>query len=322
MANAEVGDDVYGEDPTVNRLEERFAELTGKEAGLFVASGTMGNLVALMTHGGRGQEMLVGKRSHIYLWEQGGASSLAGLLPIPIDEEPDGRIDLTRMQGEIHEEDDHRARLRLLCLENTHNFAGGRVLPVQYMNRVGAFARQHGLALHLDGARIFNAAVALGVPPAELAAAADSVQMCLSKGLACPVGSVLTGNAAFIEEARRSRKLLGGGMRQAGVTAAAGLVAADQMIERLAEDHAHAKRLATGLADVVGIRVDPAAVETNIVNIEIESARSPGELAAELADRGVRISVGGFPRVRLVTHYEVSAQDVQRVIAAFASALA
>jgi threonine aldolase len=321
MANAEVGDDVYGEDPTVNRLEETFAELTGKEAGLFVASGTMGNLIALMTHGGRGQEAIVGKRSHIFLGEQGGVSSLAGLLPITIDEEADGRLDLGKIQAELHGEDDDRARTRLVCIENTHNFAGGRVLPRQYMDEVGDFAHANRLALHVDGARIFNASVALGVPTQDLVAAADSVQLCLSKGLACPVGSVVTGSAAFISEARRVRKMVGGGMRQAGVIAAAGLVAAERMIERLAEDHANARRLAEGLADVPGVSVDPNVVETNILNIELASRLTAEELTARLAEESVRISATTYPKMRLVTHYEVSAADVKHAIEAFSKVL-
>src|SRR5579871_1262181 len=244
MYEAELGDDVYREDPTVNRLEERAAELLGKEAGLFVASGTQGNLLAVLASCGRGEEIILGDQSHLFNYEAGGAPALAGVQPRTLPNRPDGTLDLATVAAAIHDGSDaHNARTTLLCLENTHNRCGGAVLEPGYMEAAVRLAREHGLGLHLDGARLFNAAVALGVPASALAAGATSVSVCASKGLAAPVGSVLCGARDFIDRARRWRKMVGGGMRQAGVIAAAALFATDHMIERLAEDHDHARCL-------------------------------------------------------------------------------
>ncbi|HUW09855.1 MAG TPA: low-specificity L-threonine aldolase, partial [Anaerolineae bacterium] len=248
MFRADVGDDVFGEDPTVNRLEAIAAERLGKEAAVFVASGTMGNLICLLAHCGRGDEVILGDQSHTYVYEQGGSSALGGIHPRPLPNQPDGTIDLDAMEGAIRGLNIHFPPTRLICLENTHNRCGGAVLTVDYMRSVGKLARDHEIALHLDGARLFNAAVALGVDVKELVADADSVTFCLSKGLAAPVGSVVCGSSDFVAQARRARKVVGGGWRQAGVIAAAGIVALEQMVDRLADDHANAKRLAEGLA--------------------------------------------------------------------------
>src|SRR5579884_2357120 len=249
MYRAEVGDDVYGEDPTVNRLEALAAETLGKEAALFVASGTMGNAVAMLTHCRRGDEIVMGDRSPIR----------------PVRTLPDGTLDRAQLDHSFFGDDVHEARAGLLCLEDTHNMCGGRVLSAATLRELAAPARRRGLPVHLDGARIFNAAVALGVPVRELAAEVDSVQFCLSKGLSAPVGSIVAGSRDFIAEARRVRKLLGGGMRQAGIIAAAGILALTEMVDRLAEDHANAKRLAEGLAAIPTIAIEPETIETNIL---------------------------------------------------------
>ncbi len=238
MASAEVGDDVYGEDPTVNRLEALAAEMLGKEAAVFVASGTMGNLISLLSHGARGDEVILGDNAHIFYYEQGGMAAVGGMHPRTVPNLTDGTMALDALEHAIRSEDEHFPYSRIIALENTHNRCGGRVLTADYTDAVGALAHAHGMVLHIDGARLWNAAVAQNVTPARLAAAADSVTCCLSKGLAAPVGSVIAGSEPFIRRARRNRKLLGGGMRQAGVIAAAGIVALAEMYDRLAEDHA------------------------------------------------------------------------------------
>lgn len=322
MYEAEVGDDVLGDDPTVQRLEELAAERMGKEAGLYVASGTMGNLVCLLTHCGRGDEVIVGDQAHTYIYEQGGMAALGGIHPRPLPNRPDGTIDLEQIEAAIRPENVHFPRTRLVALENTHNRCGGAVLPVSYMRAVGKLARQHGLKYHLDGARVFNAAVALGVDVKEIVADCDSVSFCLSKGLGAPVGSVVVGTEDFIAEARRSRKVVGGGMRQAGVIAAAGIVALTEMVDRLAEDHANARRLAEGIADLPGIRLDPATVQTNIVIFELDRPDlTPQQLADRLAEHGVRLFAIGGQRLRAVTNYHVTAEDIDRALAAFATVL-
>src|SRR5579884_1746137 len=265
MYRAEVGDDVYGEDPTVNRLEALAAETLGKEAALFVASGTMGNAVAMLTPCRRGDEIVMGDRSHTYLYEVGGPARLNGSPIRPVRTLPDGTLDRAQLDHSFFGDDVHEARAGLLCLEDTHNMCGGRVLSAATLRELAAPARRRGLPVHLDGARIFNAAVALGVPVRELAAEVDSVQFCLSKGLSAPVGSIVAGSRDFIAEARRVRKLLGGGMRQAGIIAAAGILALTEMVDRLAEDHANAKRLAEGLAAIPTIAIEPETIETNIL---------------------------------------------------------
>ena len=318
MAEAELGDDVYREDPTVNRLEEMAAELLGKEAALLVLSGTMGNLVSVLTHCGRGDEVILGEHTHTFLNEQGGLAALGGVHPRTLPDLPDGTLEPAAIEDAIRADNEHYPRTRLICLENTHNGAGGRVLSPAYLAKIGELARANQLKLHVDGARLFNAAVARGVEPRVLAAEADSLTFCLSKGLACPLGSIIVGSEGFIHEARRNRKLVGGGMRQAGVFAAAGIVALREMVERLAEDHENARNLAEGLADVRGIAADPASVETNIVFFELISNRlTPVELAARLREHGVLISAGRTARVRLVTHYGVDASHVDRTLHAF-----
>ncbi|MGB9428538.1 MAG: low-specificity L-threonine aldolase [Gammaproteobacteria bacterium] len=311
MAAAEVGDDVFGDDPTVNRLQEKLAELTGHEAGLFFPSGTQSNLAALMAHCERGEEFIIGSLGHSYKYEAGGAAVLGSLWPCPVEYEADGTLDLKKIKAAIKPDDAHFARTRLLVLENTQN---GRVLPLAYLKDAADFARQHGLGIHLDGARVFNAAVKLGVPVKDITRHFDSVSICLSKGLGCPVGTVLVGKRELIRKAHRARKILGGGMRQAGVLAAAGLYALEHHVERLAEDHANARKLAEGLAQIKQIKIDPAAVQTNMVFASI-AAEHVQPLTAHLKNASILILPNA--NLRLVTHLDVSAADVERVIAAF-----
>ncbi len=323
MAQAEVGDDVYGEDPTVNRLEAMAAERMGKEAAMFVPSGTMGNLAAILTHCGRGDEVILGDQAHTFTSEAGGIAALGGVHPHPVRNAPDGTMALEDILGAIREDNPHYPRTRLICLENTHNRCNGAALSVAYTAAVGHLAHERGLKLHIDGARIFNAAVAQGVDARDLAAPADSITFCLSKGLCAPVGSVLCGSADFIREARRTRKVLGGGMRQAGILAAAGIVALETMVDRLAEDHANARRLAAGLANLPGVAIAPEHVQTNIVFFDLKPEVRLGarEVAAQLAERGVKVGVAGPRRFRAVTHYWVKAEDIDRALAAFAAVL-
>jgi threonine aldolase len=308
MATAPVGDDVFGDDPSVNALQEKIAAMLGKEAALYVASGTQSNLVAIMSHCGRGDEYIVGQMAHTYRWEGGGAAVLGSVQPQPLEHEADGRLALERIEAAIKPNDAHFAKSRLLCLENT---IGGKVLPLEYLEAATALAKSRGLATHLDGARLFNAAVKLGVPAATLAAPFDSVSVCFSKGLGAPVGSALVGSKEFIAAAHRWRKMVGGGMRQAGVVAAAALYALDHHIDRLAEDHALATRLAGGLAGLPGLVVEPP--QTNMVFAELDGARVPG-LAEHLAERGVLALVS--ERLRFVTHLDVDAEGVDRAVAA------
>lgn len=323
MAAAEVGDDVFGEDPTVNRLEAMVAEMLGKEAAVFVSSGTMGNLISVLGHCGRGDEMILGDAAHIFRSEQGGAAALGGVHPYTIHNEADGTLDLTRVEEAIRADDQHLPVTRLICLENTHNFCGGRVLPAAYMDAAGDLAHRHGLKLHVDGARLWNAAVALNVSPARLVQNADSVSVCLSKGLAAPVGSVVAGDRDFIRRARRNRKVVGGSMRQAGVIAAAGIVAITEMVERLADDHANAKRLAEGLDQVPGIEIDPTTVESNIIFFRLTSEEvTPVDLAAGMREHGVLLSASSSRRMRAVTHYQVTPDDVEHVLAAVNAVMA
>ncbi|HEY7832016.1 MAG TPA: low-specificity L-threonine aldolase [Ktedonobacterales bacterium] len=317
MAAAEVGDDVYGEDPTVNRLEALAAERVGKDAALFVASGTMGNAIALMSHCRRGEDVVVGDRTHIYTAEVSGAARLNGSMLRAVPNLPDGTLDRARLESAFASEDIHEAPTGLLCLENTHNMCGGRVLAARTLRELAESARRRGLPVHLDGARLFNAAVALGVPAAELAAEADSVMFCLSKGLSAPVGSMLCGTAAFVERARRMRKMLGGGMRQVGVLAAAGIVALEEMVDRLAEDHARARKLAAALARVAGLRVPPVdEVESNFVFFavldEAGAVADPSAFIAAARAAGVLLSEGAPGRVRAATHYGIGAAEIER----------
>lgn len=322
MAQAPVGDDVYGEDPTVNRLQEMAAAMTGKEAGLFVASGTMGNLVAMLAHCQRGDEVILGNKAHTYLYEAGGVSALGGIQSCQLANRPDGTLDLEEIRLAIRPDDIHDPITRLIALENTHNRCGGVPLTPAYTRSVGDLARQHGLSVHLDGARIFNAAAAQGVSVRELAEPADSITFCLSKGLCAPVGSVLCGSRDFIHRALRLRKQLGGGMRQAGILAAAGIVALETMPDRLVEDHRRARCLAEGLAALPWLMLDPGSPFTNMIFMNLTGpALSAGvtgdQVAARLAERGVRIGVTGPTRFRLVTHYWIDEPAVERTLAAF-----
>jgi len=291
---AELGDDVFGEDPTTNRLEEMSAERMGKEAALLVVSGTMGNLVCTLTHCRRGEEVILGDRSHTFLYEAGGMSTLGGIHPHTISNQPDGTMRLEDIEGAIRGDNVHFPRTRLICLENTHNRCYGSALTSEYIDSVSALAKEHGLSVHLDGARIFNAAVALGVDVKELTANVDSLSFCLSKGLSAPVGSVVCGSSEFIAEARRARKVLGGGMRQTGVIAAAGIKALEEMVDRLAEDHKNARRLAEGIASISGLSIELANVQTNIIYFELDEGRmTPMELVTELNKKEVKLlSVG------------------------------
>ena len=309
MAAAEVGDDVYGDDPTVNRLQARAAELFGHEAALFAPSGTQSNLIALLTHCQRGDEYIVGQEAHTYKYEAGGGAVLGSIQPQPIAHQPDGSLALADIVRAIKPDDFHFARSRLLALENT---LGGRVLAPAYIDAATELAHRHGLATHLDGARICNAAVKLGISPREAVRGFDSVSVCLSKGLGAPVGSVLCGSQAFIQQARRWRKMLGGGMRQAGILAAAGLYALEHNIARLSEDHENAARLARGLADIAEIKV--TMPDTNILYADL-----PAELCS-LLDAGLRrrgILARVTPHMRIVLHLDVSPAQVDRTIAAF-----
>ena len=313
MAEAEVGDDVLGDDPTVLRLQELAAEMVGKEAALYVPSGTQGNLVSIMAHCDRGDEFVVGQAAHTYRYEAGGAAVLGSIQPQPLDFEPDGTLDLDQVASSVKPPDHHFARTRLLCLENTQ---GGKALPLAYMAEAAERARDLGLALHLDGARVFNAAVASGVDVTEITRHVDTVSFCLSKGLGAPVGSLVAGPADFVDDAHRWRKMTGGGMRQAGILAAAGIVALTNHVDRLADDHANAARLAEGLAAMPGIEVDHHPAQTNMVFAEIAGGRGPA-LAAHLDQRGVRVVPGDV--MRLVTHLDVSADDIEAVLAEVAS---
>ena len=318
MYRAEVGDDVYGEDPTVNRLQEMAAERVGKEAALFVASGTMGNLVCLLSHCGRGDETILGHLAHSFLFEAGGSAALGGIHPRTVPNQPDGTMLLEDIEAAIRPENDHFPRSRLICLENTHNRCGGAVLTPHYTSAVCELARAYGLSVHLDGARVFNAAIALGVDVKELTRDVDSVMLCLSKGLSCPVGSLVCGSVDFVRRARRNRKVLGGGMRQAGILAAAGIVALETMVDRLADDHQNARLLAEGIAAVRGLVTDLERVQTNMVYFGLadEVQMTPQEFVAALAQQGVKLNSVGGRRFRAVTHYGISAEDVKESIEA------
>lgn len=311
IRSAELGDDVYGEDPTVARLERLAAGRLGKEAACLMPSGTMANLAALLAHAPRGSKVLVGAESDIYLYEAAGASVCGGIGYGPIANQPDGTLSLADLEAALPEDsaDPQFALPALICLENTQNRCGGVILPQDYQAAVAEFAAAHGLPVHLDGARIFNAAVGLGVPAEQVAQYADSVQFCLSKGLRAPIGSMLAGSGTLVLAARRIRKMLGGGMRQAGLIAAAGIVALEEMTDRLAEDHAHARRLADGLAGFAAIEVAPVA--TNIVLFRVLDKRfSPASFVAAARRAGVAVGEFGHGRIRAVTHADVAAPDI------------
>ena len=308
MYEAELGDDVFGDDPTLNRLEAMAAERFGKEAAVFVASGTMGNLVSVLAHTTRGDEIILGNQSHIFRSEAGGSSVLGGISFHTVPNDARGMLDPDDVRAAIRPNDPHMPRTALVCLENTQNSCGGAALTQDDISSIADVAHENGLGLHIDGARIFNAAVALEAPVAELTREADSITFCLSKGLSCPVGSVIVGSADYIQEARRWRKMVGGGMRQVGVLAAAGIVALDSMVDRLAEDHANARKLAEGLAEVEGISIDPDALPTNLVFFEVER-EDRADLHAKLVERGIK-GGGGGRRWRYVTHYGITESDI------------
>ncbi len=317
MANAEVGDDVYGEDPTVNKLQEMAAVRMSKEAALFVPSGAMGNLAAILAHCQRGDEVILGDLSHPYLYEAASMSALGGVQPRSLANQTDGTIKLGDIQAAIREEDVHYPISRLVSLENTHNRCNGVPLTAEYIHAVGDLAHKNHLALHIDGARIFNASVALGIPADKLVAPADSITFCLSKGLCAPVGSVLCGSKEFIAKALRARKQLGGGMRQAGVLAAAGIISLEKMVDRLAEDHVRAKRLAAGLREIKDL--DVPETYTNIIRFQLDahSKVQPEQMLKQLNDAGIRVGHGGPWGFRAVTHYWIDDQAVEKTLSAF-----
>lgn len=323
MAEAEVGDDVYRDDPTVNRLEALAANMLGKESALFVPSGTMGNLLALLVHCQRGDEAIVGDKSHIYLNEAGGMSALGGIQPCPVPNQKDGTLALDDILASIRTEDVHHPITRLICLENTQNICGGIPLTAAYTREVGELARKNNLSLHIDGARIFNAAAAQNVSIRDLVDPADSVMFCLSKGLASPIGSMLVGTSKFIARARHLRKMLGGGMRQVGVLAAAGIISLEKMTTRLADDHARARKLADGLRNVKGVLVDESSPYSNMVYLNLASDVKVD--AAKIIDsalkQGVLLDCENARRFRLVTHYWVDDKAVDKVIQVFKTAM-
>ena len=323
MAHAQVGDDVYGEDPTVNRIESMAAERMGKEAGLFVTSGTMGNLIGILAACQRGDEALMGDLAHTALFEGGGISALGSVYAHTLHNQPDGSIRLEDIRAAVRGTDIHQPVTRLLVLENTHNRCGGTVLPVEYLQQAGDLVHTLGLSLHLDGARIFNAAATLNVQAAEIAAPADSVTFCLSKALCAPVGSVLCGTREFILRARRLRKQLGGGMRQAGILAAAGIVALQEMTGRLVEDHVRAHTLATELARIPGIKLTNGLPQSNMVFVSLEDAVpvDAQTIAGRMREQNIRIGVVSERGFRLVLHYWIDDAAVEKTVTAFRSVL-
>ena len=323
MANAEVGDDVYGEDPTINRLEKMAAEKMGKEAGLFITSGTMGNLIGVLTHCGRGEEVLMGHLAHTFLFEVGGISALGGVFAHTLTNQPDGSILLADIRDGIRGGDIHQPLTRLLVLEDTHNRCGGTVLDSDYLDQAGRLVHEHGLKFHLDGARIFNAAAALGVEARELAAPANLITFCLSKALCAPVGSVLCGSAEFVQRARKLRKMLGGGMRQAGILAAAGIVALEEMTGRLVEDHRRAKTLAAELAKIPGVKLTYGLPESNLVFVSLEEGQktTAAEVAEKLKAEDIRVGVVGPMSFRMALHYWIDDAAVEKTLEGFRQAL-
>jgi len=319
MYNAQVGDDVYGEDPSINHLEEMAAEMMGKEAALFVTSGTQGNQICIMAHTQPGDEIILEEKSHIITYEVGGVGRLAGVQTKLICGKH-GIMDPSDIEAAIREDDIHLPKTSLICLENTHNRAGGTVIPMDVLRRTYEVAKKHNIPVHMDGARIFNAATYLKVPAKEIAQYADSVMFCLSKGLCAPVGSLIVGSKDFIARARKYRKMLGGGMRQAGFLAAAGIVALETMTSRLAEDHENARLLAQGLSDIPGITIDMETVQTNIVICDISGLKmTASEFAARLYEKGIRVNGGNSPIVRFVTHYWITREDVEIAVDALKS---
>lgn len=324
MAQAEVGDDVFGEDPTVNKLEEKSAEMMGMEAGLFVPSGSMGNMVSVLAHCNRGDEIILGIKSHIFRDEAGGIAAIAGVNPFPLQNQIDGTILLDEVENAIRVDNEHYPITKLISIENTQNKCGGASLTVEYTQAISQLAKDNDLKLHIDGARIFNAAVNLDVAVKDLTSPADSVTFCLSKGLSAPVGSVVCGTKEFIYKAHRARKQLGGGMRQAGILASAGIVALDQMVDRLSEDHLNAKKLAKGLAEIDGLDIDLTNQHTNMVYFNLNEAVtvSPIEFENKVAEYGVLINDRTNRRFRMVTHAWVDGKSVERAIDVIAEVIA
>jgi threonine aldolase len=314
MYEAELGDDCYGEDPTVNQLEELAARMLGKEAALFTASGTMSNLVAILAHTHPGDEILLGSDAHMLWYEVGGAAAVGGVVMRTLPNDSDGRIDPDAVKKAVRGENIHFPPTTLLCLENTHNRCGGAVLTAEYTATIADLAHQLGLKVHLDGARVFNAAVALGVPTIELVKSLDSVNFCLSKALSAPVGSLLCGTEEFVKKARKWRKMLGGGMRQVGVIAAAGIVALKTMIDRLAEDHANARHLAQGLASITGITINLEQVKTNMVMFQPPPVIPSLDFIKRMNDRNLKFSAAYIPNIRAVTHRMVSTADIDEAL--------
>ena len=315
MYHAQLGDDVYGEDPTTNHLQEMAAAQVGMEAALLVSSGTMGNLICTLTHCARGEEVVLGDQSHMFFYEAGGMSALGGIFPHTIPNQPDGTMDLGHIEAAIRGDNIHFPRTRLICVENTHNRCNGSPLLPEHIDLVAILAKRHGVRVHMDGARIFNAGIALGLEVKEFTKNIDSVMFCLSKGLSAPVGSVICGSREFITEAIRTRKVLGGGMRQAGLIAAPGIVALNEMVDRLAEDHANARHLAEGIAEIPGLSIDVARIKTNILFFDFIADRlTPQEFIAGLEQRGIRCSHPGPSRFRMVTHYGIDSDDIDRTL--------
>lgn len=323
MAKAKIGDDVYGEDPTINQLQALAAKMLGKEAGLFIPSGTMGNLVAILAHCNRGDEIILGHLAHTFLYEAGGMAALGGVQPHTIPNQPDGTLLMDDILAAIRPDDAHHPPTRLVTLENTHNRCGGAALTIEYTQAVGQIAKQNNLVLHLDGARIFNAAASLRVDVADLVAPADSITFCLSKGLCAPVGSVLCGSEEFIKRAHRMRKQLGGGMRQAGILAAAGLVALEEIAPHLYDDHARAKLLAQGLAGVPGVVLDTSDPPSNMVYLTLgeDITQNTAEVAEQLSKNAVKVGIVSPRRFRLVTHHWLDDQAVENVVETFKKVL-
>ena len=316
MANADVGDDVYGDDPTVNELEKWIADETGFEAAIFTSSGTQANLLALMSHCERGDEYLCGQQAHNYKYEAGGAAVLGSIQPQPIENNPDGTLDFKKLENAIKPDDSHFARTKLLSLENTIN---GKVLPLAYLSAAREFVDQHNLQLHLDGARVYNAAAALDVPVREIAQHFDSMTICLSKGLGAPIGSLLLGRKEYIAKARRIRKMLGGGMRQAGILAAAGKIALTDHVEQLKIDHENAKKLAIGLSQLEGFSVNPDFVQTNIVFAKLDDTVDISRISQELNEEGITITPGN--PIRFVTHRDISTDDISSFLTSLSKKL-
>ncbi len=323
MAKAEVGDDVFGDDPTVNLLQEMAADVTGKQAALFVPSGTMGNLAAILTHCQRGDEVILGQKNHTFLFEAGGISALGGIHSYQLQNQTDGSLLISDVESAIRDDDPHEPITRLICLENTHNRCGGTVQTPEYTRELTDLAHSRGLKVHLDGARLFNAAAALGIPVIKLTESVDSVTFCLSKGLCAPIGSVLCGETEFIKNAQRARKMLGGGMRQTGIVAAAGIVALQKMTSRLGEDHKRARDLAEGLSENRGIVLDAGMPATNMVffNLAPTVKDSAQVVEIKLKERGILVSASGRRRFRLVTHYWIDDAAINSTVAGFAEVI-